>query len=157
MSVFKNLTTKILLGMLLLFFAACSSDVPTQTQTQNEVPDGLVGYWIGTNFVFTSQADSTIQVNLGQFGVVFSVTVNPDSSYSSTTQFLGQTTVENGVISIQQNTLTFTQQSDVNRSGTFSLNENSMSIRFEEEAFDFDQDGTDEPAILDINLEKSVQ
>lgn len=158
MSLKRNLKFVVIAIISLVAFS-CSSDTnPTDgNQGTNQIPDGLVGYWVGTSFEYISQADTTVRADLSRFGVVFSVTVNPDSSYSSTTLFLGQTIEESGTISVLQNTLNFTQQADQARSGTFDLNGTSMDIRFEEEAFDFDQDGTEEPAILDITLEKRTQ
>jgi|GEM_PF-2784572 len=158
MSSNKSVLLLLLTVVSLAFFSCSSENNPTDgNQNTIEVPDGLVGYWVGTSFRYINKADTTVQADLSQFGVVFSVTVEPDSSYSSTTLFLGQTIEESGTISVVQNTVNFTQQADQTRSGTFSLNGTNMDIRFEEEFFDFDQDGTEEPAILDISLEKRIQ
>ena len=156
MDVMKSFS-KVLLIVLAVFLAACSSGNDPDNTTIPEVPDGLVGYWIGSNFFYINQADTTERVDLAEFGVVFSIIVNPDSSYSSTTLFLGQTIEEEGTISISQDILTFTQPSDQVRIGKFTLDGTAMDIRFEEEAFDFNQDGIDDPAILDITMEKQTR
>ncbi len=124
---------------------------PVQTQSDWE----MVGSWTGVYFEFANPNDSSQVVNLSQYGVSYLMAIADDSSYTSATTFLGDTEVETGRITVQGNQITIAPDTGDPRSGTYTLNENTLRIVVPDQEFDFTQDGIPEPATLTVELVKT--
>lgn len=133
----------------------CSSNSTDPVEEDNNPSNwALVGTWVGTGFEFVSQADTSVKADLSSYGVAYSIVINTDSSYSSTTAFLGQTMIENGKIHLTDTAITIAPVNDVSHSGTYTQSAAGFDIVITDEDFDFDQDGIDDPAFLYISLVK---
>lgn len=134
---------------------SCSSN-STDPVEEDTNPNNwaLVGTWVGTAFEFVSQADTSVKADLSSYGVAYSIVINADSTYSSTTAFLGQTMIETGTLLVTDTEITLYPVNDQSRTGTYTQTATEISIVITDEGFDFDQDGTDDPAFLYIDLIK---
>jgi len=140
-----------------LFFILTIFSCDNSTDPVNEevvLTEGLIGGWKGVYFEFTNQNNPTQSVDLASYGVSHSMLITKDSVYTANTVFLGQEMIETGIISVDGNRFTFKPENDSSRTGTFSLADFKLHLEIDDEHFDFDQDGTDEPATLIVDLEK---
>lgn len=147
----------LIMFIICLTLTNCSknSTDPNENNNKSESDWDLYGSWVGTNFEFISQADTTVKANLSSYGVSFSITINADSSYSSVITFLGQNTNESGTIEVTENQITLTSITGESNTGTYWITQPGVTIMITDEEFDFNQDGTSEPAFLYIDLVKS--
>lgn len=138
-----------------LIIVSCSSNSTDPVEQDNNPNNwALVGTWVGTGFEFVSQADTSVKADLTTYGVAYSIIINHDSTYSSTTAFLGQNMVETGNVIVTATEITISPVNGVSHSGNYTQTATGFDIVITDEGFDFDQDGTDEPAFLYIELVK---
>ena len=130
---------------------ACGSS-GTGPEDENPTGTGITGSWRGFYFEMTSQADPSVSVDLVQYGVAYSITINADSSYTASTTFLGSTVEENGVLQLSGNNITMVSPQNGTFNGTYTLSGDTLSMNLSGMAFDFDQDGTSEAADLSTSL-----
>ncbi len=121
--------------------AACSS--PTELTVQN-----LEGTWDASQILFTNQANTAETVEEIALGASLVVTVNADGTISSLyTDPQGGTSSDSGALNAEGTQLTLAGD-------TFQANLSGGSLRLIDatSTYDFDSDGTDDPATLTIDL-----
>jgi hypothetical protein len=103
--------------------------------------------------VLTNQASPDTSVDLIQEGASFTLSILATGEYSAALSLLGQTHTELGTIEVSgsQITITPTTPPGPSTSGTWSLTGGIVYIDGTTE-FDFNLDGTDEPADIHIEL-----
>ena len=138
----------------LLIISSCDSSSSPNEEAEIVINEGLIGGWKGTYFEYTHQNAPFQSVDLALYGVSHTMIVSEDSIYTANTSFLGQESIEIGSISIHNNEFTFTPQNDSSRTGIFTMDSLKLHIQIDDDHFDFDQDGIDEPATLIVDLEK---
>ncbi|HWP38708.1 MAG TPA: hypothetical protein VNL18_14275 [Gemmatimonadales bacterium] len=139
------LTTGLLAGAAL----ACGDTTGVST-------DSLVGTWNATKFEFSNPANSAQKADLVALGGSFTLTIAASGSYTATFQEPGGAAeTVTGTISVQGDTLTVSESGQgsptrfrASRSG------NTLTLDSSDEEFDFDDNGTEEPARLVIVLVK---
>lgn len=129
-------------GAMALAVAACSDS------TGITVED-LVGTWEATEIVFTSTADPSESVDAIDLGASLTVTIN--SAGTVTTVFdngQGGTDTDSGTLSVDGSTLTIGSDTfEAERSGDVLTLTGAVD-------FDFDEDGSDDPATVVVRLER---
>ena len=138
----------------ILFNCDKNATSPSSNNEDEPLNEGLIGEWLGTGFKFTNQNDSTQTINLILMGVSYSMTINQDSLYNSTTIFFGETLLETGSISTNGNQITITPNNADIRTGIYTLLDDSLAMVINDQEFDFNQDEIPEPAILSVELKK---
>ena len=130
-------------GAMALAVAACSDD-----STGITVED-LVGTWEATEIVFTSTADPSESVDAVDFGVSLTVTITSDGTVTSVfDDGQGGTDTDSGTLSVDGSTLTIGSDSfEAERSGDVLTLTGAVG-------FDFDEDGSDDPATVVVRLER---
>lgn len=129
-------------GAMALAVAACSDS------TGITVED-LVGTWEATEIVFTSTADPSESVDAIDLEASLTVTIN--SAGTVTTVFdngQGGTDTDSGTLSVDGSTLTIGSDTfEAERSGDVLTLTGAVD-------FDFDEDGSDDPATVVVRLER---
>ena len=118
----------------------------------------LVGTWEGTAVVLTNQADTTVSLDLIEEGGTFSLVVQPSGRYTAILTIFGQPGTETGQLSVSGNVVTLDPEIPADApttSGIFELQGEDVLIVDGETEFDFNLDGTDEPA--DVHMEFARQ
>lgn len=111
-------------------------------------PEELEGTWTATSIVFTSKDDPSQRVDIITLGASFTMTVDSDGSVSTTFRDgQGGTDSDSGRVLSDGNKLTLAGATfTAERSGA------ELTISDDTEEFDFDNDGSDEPATLVATL-----
>jgi hypothetical protein len=140
------------LALGIAFLAACSSgDV---TAPNPSVAD-FVGDWNGVSLVLTSQSDPTISPDLIALGATFSLNVQKSGEYTAILLYSGGASTEIGKVEVsgQSVTLDRTYPSKSTTSGVYSTQGDHLILDGETQ-FDFNLDGTAEPALVHFDLVK---
>jgi hypothetical protein len=103
----------------------------------------LVGTWNATKLEFTNKANPAQKVDLVPLGAQARLVVEPSGRAITTFSFQGSTEVDTSQIVIRGDTLLVD-----GRRVLFTLSGNTLTLTFNDESFDFNQDGTPEAAIL---------
>lgn len=150
---------RILAAALVAALAACSSSSSPDTESETDLLARLAGTWDGTEMVLTSR-DSDPEVTLdilgGGLGADASFTLELEESgrYTATLVVLDQPDEETGDIEITESAITLDPDGpDPAVTGTWDLEGDTLVIQGETQ-FDFDLDGTNDPADLDLVLER---
>lgn len=114
-------------------------------------PEDIAGDWTATSFVFTSVADPDESVDIIDAGGSLSTTFEADGDYAITYSFAGSTDTDGGTYTIDGDHITLDDGTDP-ISGTIELSGDTMTLRLTGAEFDFDDDGTDDPATVLIVL-----
>ncbi len=149
MRLMRTLSTIVLAAVLVV---GCSDS----TDPGNVSEDDLAGVWTATQFLFTSTADPNVTLDMISQGGTFSLTINADGTYSEAGVFGGNPReVENGsgTYVIQGTNLMLTEDEDPEPfTVAFVLSGNTLTLSATDETFDFDEDGVEEAATLEIVL-----
>ncbi|MCG6957114.1 MAG: hypothetical protein LJF04_14090 [Gemmatimonadetes bacterium] len=135
-----------------LLATACSGNKSTE-------PDSaiapFVGDWIAQSLVLTSQANPDISGDIIQLGATFTLNVQPSGQYTAILLYAGQSLTEIGTLEVAGSTVTLHQTFPAasTSAGVFSFEGGHLIIDANTE-FDFNQDGTDEPALAHFDLVK---
>jgi hypothetical protein len=113
-------------------------------------PEDVVGDWTATSFVFTSVADPNESVDVIAAGGSLSVTFDADGTYAIAYTFGGSSDTDGGTYTIDGSDITLGGIDPV--SGTIELSGDTMTLELLGGEFDFDDDGTDDPATIRIVL-----
>lgn len=120
--------------------------------------DDLVGTWNATVFEFTNIADPSQKVDAIATGGSMSMTVTAGGAISLNITFGGMTESTTGTISVDGSNVTITTDGPADgdpASGTISLSGGTLTINLTSGVeFDFDDDGTDEPATVRIVMQQ---
>lgn len=127
-------------GAMVVAVAACGDS------TGITVED-LVGTWEATEIVFTNSANTSESVDVIDLGASLTVTINSAGTVSTVfDDGQGGTDSDSGTLSVDGSTLTVGGDTfAAERSG-------NVLILTGEDQWDFDEDGTDDPATLTIRL-----
>ena len=152
MRLMRTLSTTVLAAALVV---GCSDSI----DPGNVSEDDLAGVWTATQFLLTSTADPTVTVDMIALGGTFTLTINADGTYSEAGLFPGNPPeVENGsgTYVIQGTNLILTEADDpVPFALAFVLSGNTLTLSSTDETFDFDGDGVEEAATLEMVLTRS--
>jgi hypothetical protein len=117
-------------------------------------PEDIAGTWNATSLVFTNTADPSETFDAVAAGVDLSITFGSGSAVSLTITEGGFTETENGTYTLDGSDISLTLGGDVS-SGSVNLSGTTLTLTLTTGVeFDFDDDGTDEPARLAAVLTK---
>ena len=152
MRLMRTLSTTVLAAALVV---GCNDS----TDPGNVSEDDLAGVWTATQFLLTSTADPSVTVDMIALGGTFALTINADGTYSETGVFPGNPPeVESGTGTyvIQGSNLILTEDDDpLPFTVAFVLSGNTLTLTSTDETFDFDDNGVEEAATLDMVLTRS--
>ncbi len=151
----KLLRTLVAPLLAVTFVVGCDDSIGPDS-TPEEIAAALAGTWSATSFVFTSKANSADTYDLIGEGGSFSLTITADGSYSGSFTGAGENETFSGTYVAQGTNLILTDDQDPTPDPVaFTLSGNTLTIIDDDEEFDFDDDGFDEPATLTIVLERT--
>ena len=152
MRLMRTLSTTVLVAALVV---GCNDSTDPGNVSEND----LAGVWTATQFLLTSTADPTVTVDMISQGGTFSLTINADGTFFEAGLFPGNPPkVENGsgTYVIQGTNLILTEADDpVPFVLAFVLSGNTLTLSSTDETFDFDGDGVEEAATLEMVLTRS--
>ncbi len=129
------------------------------TDPDNVSEDDLAGVWTATQFVLASTADPSVTVDMISLGGTFVLTINADGTYSEAGVFPGdppEVESGSGTYVIQGTNLILTEDDDPEPfTVAFVLSGNTLTLSSTDESFDFDEDGVEEAATLEMVLTRS--
>jgi hypothetical protein len=114
-------------------------------------PEDIAGTWEATSFVFTSVEDPSESIDVIDAGGSLRVTFDADGTYELSVTFGGSTDTDDGTYTIDGNDITLDNVDDP-ISGTIEVSGDTMTLNLTGAEFDFDEDGTDDPATIVIVL-----
>ncbi len=138
----------------LIMATACSDSTGVETAD-------LLGEWEAQSMVVSSVADPTMTVDLMELGATVTVTFGEEATYSVTETEYGDGGMENesGTYTVSGSILTTVEmiegQVGDTEEMTIVLNGNSMTLTMSD-MWDFNDDGTETPAVLVIGFTRSV-
>ena len=123
-------------------FLGCSSD-----PSSIEVAD-LAGTYTATKLEFVSVADPSVKFEAIAAGITVDLVITSGGDYTTTIHSPGDPDdVTTGTVVLDGNKITLNSSDPT--SGTFTLNGNTLTVHITTGAeFDFDQNGTDDPATV---------
>ena len=139
-------------GMVLaLVGTGCGGDDPVKVDAALEP---FVGDWDAQALVLTSVADPEVAPDLIELGASFTLNVQPSGQYTAILIYLGQAQTEIGTVSIAGNTLTLRRDFPTpgTTPGTFEFIGDSRFVLDGDTEFDFNLDGTPEPALAHFDM-----
>ena len=152
----KSLRTLVAPLLAVTFVVGCSDSLSIgANSTPEEISEALTGTWNATSFVFTSEANSSETFDVIANGGSFTLTFT-DNEFSGTFTGPGENETFSGTYVAQGTNLILTGDLEPNDPETFGFTmsgSNTLSITADD-VFDFDDDGVDEPATMDIVLQK---
>ncbi len=150
----KLLRTLIAPLLAVTFVVGCSDSIGANS-TPEEVSEALTGTWNATSFVFTNQANSSETFDMIANGGSFSLTFS-GNEFSGSFTGPGENETFTGTYVAQGTNLILTDDLEPNDPETvgFTVSGSTLTIT-EDDMFDFDDDGFDEPATLTMVLQKN--
>ena len=130
---------------LLLAVAVGCSDSDNSTGPAS--PSDFVGDWLASSYVVTNIANTSQSEDLTALGMTLSLTFT-ETTYSGTASFPGEVTETfSGTYTISGNQLTLNDTGEgTPEIMTYTLSANTLTLSGDDEQYDFDDDGQDEPA-----------
>ncbi len=154
MRLMRTLSTTVLAAALVV---GCNDS--TDPDPGNVSQDDLAGVWTATQFLLTSTDDPAMSVDMIALGATFTLTINADGTYSEAGLFPGNPPeVENGsgTYVIQGTNIILTETDDPEPfTVAFVLSGNTLTLTSTDETFDFDDDGVEDAATLEMILTRS--
>ena len=147
-----KLVRALAVGALAAAFAVGCSD---STDPGDVTGADLVGTWDATSVVFTPDAGGTA-VDVTLLGFTFEVTFNAEGGYTATfTEPEEPAELEIGTYTVVNAVLTLTPVSGEGETFTInSLDGDTLVITTTDAEYDFDDNGTEDPANLTVTLAK---
>lgn len=135
----------------LLFLTACSGG---GTSPGNEELQPLVGKWRAKTLLLTNSANPGVSIDLVEAGATFTISILSTGQYSATLAAFGQTNTEIGTVEVSGNQVTIMPTSPAGPAlvARFSFQGRTLVLDGTSE-YDFNQDGTPEPAQAHIELD----
>jgi len=123
---------------------ACGSDV---------AEEDIVGTWNATEFVFSNFEDPVTDFDVIAMGGDLSIVIRANGTYTLTVSLPfadpevidGDWVLNGGVLTLDDGTVD-------EAVFEISLSGNTLTLHTEDAEFDFDEDGTDDPAQVDVTL-----
>jgi len=135
------------------FAAGCGEDDPAAPDPELS---RFVGTWDADSLTVAAEPPDTTVANVLDLGSFF-ITVEASGQYTATLEVLGQANPEIGQLSVSGSTLTLTPTFPAGRpvaTATFSFPAEDFLILDGPTEFDFNLDGTDEPAQAHFELKR---
>jgi hypothetical protein len=112
-------------------------------------PDFMVGEWLATSLAMTSVANPGLTVELDTLGAVFTLSVQPSGRYTAILQGFGQSSSEVGKLTVDGPNVVFMPDSPPGPDALAIWQRVGDSVILDGDSdFDFNLDGTPEPATL---------
>ncbi len=136
-------------ALLVAVAAGCSDS------TSPALPSDFVGEWLASSYVVTSIANTSQSEDLTVLGMTLSL-VFTETTYSGTADFLDEVPETfSGTYTISGNQLTLDETGELEPDTmTYTLSGNTMTLTGNDEHYDFDDDGQDDPATFAMVLAK---
>ena len=135
-----------LLSLVVIGTLGCGSD-PTDETDFN--PDFMVGEWLADSLVMTSVANSEVTADLTALGAVFTLSVQPSGRYTAILEGFGQSSSEFGRLTVDGAEVVLMPESPPGPESRALWERTGDSVILEGDSdFDFNLDGTTEPATL---------
>ncbi len=155
----KLLRTLVAPLLAVTFMVDCSDSTDPDSigpeSTPEEITAALAGTWTATSFVFTNVANSSETFDMIANGGSFTLTLTADGQFTGTLTGPGENETFGGTYVAQGANLILTDELEPDsETVAFTLSSNTLTITGDDE-FDFDEDGTDEAAIMTIVLQRS--
>jgi len=139
-----------------LLLAACGGDNGTGPDGSGDDPAiaPFVGDWSATSLVLTNVANPSVAPDLIDIGATFDLNIQPSGQYTATLVYLSQPAIELGKITVSGATVTFNRSfpSASTDASSFVFNGPDQLTLDGPSEFDFNLDGTPEPAIAHIEF-----
>lgn len=115
----------------------------------------FVGDWLATELVMTSVANPSVAPDLIALGSTFKLNVQPSGQYTAILIYAEQGATEIGTLSVSGNTVALNRAfpSRGTTHAVYSFSGNRLTLEGDTE-FDFNLDGTPEPALVRFELVK---
>lgn len=135
-----------LASLLVIGATGCGSD-PTEPDLN---PDFMVGDWLAESLVLTSVANPEVIADLVGLGAVFTLSVQPSGRYTAILEGFGLPSSESGKLTVDGAYVVFMPESPPGLPESRGLWErvSDTVILVGDSDFDFNLDGTTEPATL---------
>jgi hypothetical protein len=141
-------------GAVLLLVAAVATACSKESTAPDPAVAPFVGDWAADTLILTSEADPQTSLDLVALGATFTLNVQPSGQYTAILIYSGQSKTEFGKLEVSGQTLTLhPTSSDPPTAGTYSFNGDHLIVDGETE-FDFNLDGTMDPARVHFDLVK---
>lgn len=140
-----------LLPVVLTVLAACGGDDPVASDPR---VSALVGDWEATSLVLTNTLNPALSADLIEMGATFDLNVQPSGQYTAILVFQGQAQTEIGKVSVDGDRLTLeptVPAAQPSTTGTYSIQGSVLTLDGAT-AFDFNSDGTAEPATVHMEF-----
>ncbi len=141
------------LGIALLASVAvgCSDSAGPGSAT----PADLVGQWIANAYTVTSVADPTMSADLIGEGMTLTITFT-ETSYTGVVTFLGEPDENfSGTYTIEGQSLVLDEVGEVDlETMAYNLVGSILTLSGDDDSYDFDDDGQEEPVTFVIVLDK---
>ncbi len=123
--------------------------------TSPALPSDFVGDWLASSYVLTNIANTSQSEDLIGLGMTLSITFT-ETSYSGTADFLDEPTdMFSGTYTISGNQLILDEVDQLEPDMmTYTLSGNTMTLAGNDEQYDFDNDGQEDPATFVMVLGK---
>ncbi|HSG07462.1 MAG TPA: hypothetical protein VLA36_03825 [Longimicrobiales bacterium] len=143
---------RLALALVIVLAAACGGEDPVVV---DPLVSPLVGDWTATAMVITSVANPDVAPELIGLGASFTLNVQPSGQYTAILIYAEQASTEIGFLSISGNVVTMTHSFPDTKttSATYVLAGNRLTLDGDTD-FDFNLDGTPEPALAHFELER---
>jgi hypothetical protein len=121
--------------------------------SETTVPvDDLIGTWNATEFVFANFEDPVTDFDVIAMGGDLSIVIRADGTYTLTLSMpFAEPEVIEGDWVLDGSVLTLDEGVDP-VAFDIALDGNTLTLHTEDAEFDFDEDGTDDPAQVDVTL-----
>ena len=135
----------IVLGIVSIGAIGCGSD-PIEPDFD---PDFMVGDWLADSLVMTSAANPEVVADLVALGAVFTLSVQPSGRYTAILEGFGQSSSEFGRLTVDGASVVLMPESPPGPESRALWERVGDSVILEGDSdFDFNLDGTTEPATL---------
>lgn len=151
----------VLMGMtlvLLLALGSCGSSNPSDVATPDPAVEPFVGDWDATEFLVTSVADEATFFDLIAATGLFTLNVQPSGAYTATLFIpdeMREPSVESGTMSVVGAAVRLDPTTGPSATSAYQFDGPDVVILDGPTEFDFNFDGTFEPATLHVVLERS--
>ena len=118
-------------------------------------PSDFVGDWLASSYVVTNIANTSQSEDLTALGITLSLMFT-ETTYSGTASFPGELAETfSGTYTISGNELTLNETGELEPDMmTYTLSGNTMTLTGNDDEFDFDNDGLDDPATFAMVFQK---
>jgi hypothetical protein len=134
----------------MVLFLSVLQCVDSNTET-GIIQEELLGKWNAVTFEYVNRRDSAQVVSFFDIfqDFSFSLTINADGSYTAVTWVQGKVSqTDRGRLTVSGNHMTLDPENQSAFTLEYSLTENTLFLISTDEKYDFDHDGTGDPAFL---------